>query len=420
MTDTMKNQPLQTLKGFRDFLPEEKRRRDAVVEKIRQVFECYGFQPLETPALEYADLLLGKYGEEADKLIYSFEDRGGRKIALKYDQTVPTARVMAQYPEIPKPFKRYQIQPVWRAEKPQRGRYREFLQCDADILGPKSYVADAEILTLFGKCLEALGIDYELRVNSREMLYSLLKGIASNDSWPTILRAIDKLDKKSKTEVMAELETKGITKEQIGLIFSRLENTKLADDKWLNYVVQIATNDFGLPKSRVAFAPQLVRGLDYYTGVIFEAVVKNETIGSVGGGGRYDNLIEQLSGNKIEAVGFALGLDRIMEIVDIKISPTATKVLITTLPDNQTESKVNADAFRLVAKIRDAQIPAEINLDMKADLGKQLKYANQKQIPFTILITETNVNQDAILLKDMTTGTQATLPLDQVITRLRS
>lgn len=413
---------LQTLKGFRDFLPEEKRRRDFVMGKIIKVFELYGYQPIETPALEYASLLLGKYGEDTDRLIYKFKDRGGRELALKFDQTVPSARIMGQYQSLPLPFKRYQIQPVWRAEKPQRGRYREFLQCDADIFGPKSYTADAEIITVFAKCYEALGIDYKIQINSREILFSILKGIVKKDEklWLSILRTLDKLDKKTQSQINNELKQKSLSAQQIEDIFFRLKNIDISQDEWLKYVYQISTENFGLDKKRVEFTPQMTRGLDYYTGIIFEAKAKDETIGSLGGGGRYDKLIETLSGKKIKAVGFALGFDRIMEVVDIKVPQTATKVFIATIPEGNEEKGLNPYSFNLVTQLRQKGIATELNLDKDAELRRQIKYADLKKIPFVITIGPDEIKQNKVTLKDMKTRQQQTLPLEQVIKKLQS
>ncbi len=305
----------QTLKGFRDFLPADAIKRNEVIRKIRSVFERFGFDPLETPALEYAEVLKGKYGEEADKLLYTFKDHGDREVGLRYDQTVPTARVLAQYSnELPNIFKRYQIQPVWRAENTQKGRYREFLQCDADIIGVKSYTADAEIIALLAACLEELNLDYTIKFNSREMLKNLLAGAISDDLWPTTLQSLDKLDKKSVEEVKEELENKRLTKEQIEDIFWRIDQSNITEDEWLRYVKQIATENFGATGSKLKFEPTLVRGLDYYTGIIFEAVSSVDTK-SIAGGGRYDNLIELMSGISKPAVGFALGFDRIIELL---------------------------------------------------------------------------------------------------------
>lgn len=217
---------LQTLKGFRDFIGIDARQRAWLIAQFRQVFEANGFEPLETPALEYEELLLGKYGEEANKLIYGFEDRGGRRIALRYDQTVPTARVISQYRnDLTFPYKRYQIQPVWRADKPQKGRYREFTQCDIDIVGAASPMADAQILTTVAQFFDQIGLEYELRVNDRAQLIETITGAKiSQDMVFSVIQTIDKLDKKSSDEVIVELREKGVTQEQADLLFLNLKS----------------------------------------------------------------------------------------------------------------------------------------------------------------------------------------------------
>ncbi len=412
----------QTLKGFRDFLPETAIKRQFVIGKIKEVFERFGFDPLETPALEYASTLKGKYGAEADKLMYIFTDNGGREVGLRYDQTVPTARVVAQYPDIPKPLKRYQIQPVWRAENTQKGRYREFLQCDADIFGPKSYTADAEIITVFAKCYEALDIDYVININSREILFSMLKGIVKNDEqlWLSILQSIDKLDKKSEEDIREELKGKNLTDEEINNIFLRINNIDLSQDEWLKYVKQICTTNFDINEKRINFSPTLVRGLDYYTGIIFEAVDKNNpSSSSLGGGGRYDKLIGQFSGTDIPAVGFALGFDRIVETIQkFDTKKTNSVVFILTIPEKEDSIGINSTLFNLATRLRKKAIPTELNLDTNASWDKQLKYADRKGIPYVIIQGPDEIKRNVVKLKTMQTKEQEELTVDQVIEKL--
>lgn len=412
----------QTLKGFRDFLPEEARKRKYAIAKVSEVFELYGFDPLETPALEYASTLLGKYGEEADKLMYIFKDNGGRDVGLRYDQTVPTARVMVQYPELPKPFKRYQIQPVWRAENTQKGRYREFLQCDADILGISSYTADAEILTVFAACYEALGVDYKIVYNSRKILFSLLEGTLAADQklWFRVLQSIDKLDKLSEDEVKAELYEKGLNSDEIAKLFFGIHNAATEQDEWLGYVIRIATREFGLNPGRIEFRSTLVRGLDYYTGLIFEAVPASAPGSSMGGGGRYDNLIGDMAGagSPVPAVGFALGFDRIMEAVNFTaVNPTATRVYIATIADPD-DADVNPYAWKTAAKLRRNGIATEVNLDVTLRIDKQLKYADRKGIPYVVVIGKNEMDSGTVMLKEMQTKTQETLTIPAVIDKL--
>lgn len=420
----MSNNKLQTLKGFRDFLPQESLERRFLVEKIKKVFEKYGFDPLETPSLEYAEVLLGKYGEEADKMIYSFKDRGDRMVGLRYDQTVPTARVVGQYSEqLPKPFKRYQIQNVWRSENTQKGRYREFLQCDADIIG-NVYppLADAEILSTFYEIYKSIGIGkLRLLVNSRKVLKLLieksLKRSPKDDEFFSIVRSIDKLDKVGIPGVRLELSKKDLPNLDVEYLINRMKeysNYKLEDIKTLDgelyYSLQMATENFNLPKEDIIFTPGLARGLDYYTGLIFEAVSFGVN-GSLGGGGRYDNLIEQLGGPQIPAVGFAIGFDRTLELAReqglIPENKSVTRVLVTYVDDNK---DVFPKALQLTGKLRLRDINTEIYLDPKEkDLSKQLKYADKKGIPFVVIVGSKELKSGKYTLKNMTIKEQTVL-----------
>jgi len=305
---------LSTPKGFRDFLPKEMAVRNEVVRRLRQVFEKYGFSQLQTTSLEHQEVLLGKYGEEAEKLMYLFKDPGGRDVGLIYDLTVPLARVVASYQDLPKPFKRYQIQPVFRAESPQRGRYREFYQCDVDIVGSDSPLADGEILALVNDCLKALDFSsFTIRVNSRAVLLSSMEkaGIVKNKV-VSVIRSIDKLDKKPQGEVEKELSDKGLSSQQIKDVFRALE--KAEPDEFLLETISSAKK-LGA-KNNLLFDPTLARGLDYYTGPIFESVVEKPNIGSVTGGGRYDNLLKDLGGIDLPATGTSVGLDRVADIIE--------------------------------------------------------------------------------------------------------
>lgn len=276
----------QNLKGFRDFLPAEKARRDYVAAKLKHVFEQFGFQPLETPTLEYAELLLGKYGQEADKLVYTFDDKGGRQVGLRYDQTVPTARVLSQYQnDLPKFFRRYQMQNVFRAEKPQKGRYREFAQCDIDITGSNSSIADAEILACAYAAYRALGFDQpQLLVNDRQTLTQTLQAFATPElNVFSIIQSIDKLDKLSVGEIVEELVKKGLSKNQAQ---SCLETITSCQPSANLTTIMAQAQALGVAESALVFTPTLARGLDYYTGLIFEVKVPEYPSGSLAGGGR--------------------------------------------------------------------------------------------------------------------------------------
>lgn len=402
----------QTLKGFRDFLPEKKRQRDFVAQKMKTVFERFGFAPLETPTLEYADLLLGKYGTEADKLVYTFTDQGKRQVGLRYDQTVPTARVLAQYQnELPRFFRRYQIQNVFRAEKPQSGRYREFTQADIDIFGSDSPLADAEILACTYFVFQAIGFsDVELLINDRQVLFQTLKPFTNQkvDIF-SLIQSVDKLDKLSPEQVISELVTKGLTNQQAEAAISNLNKADMSDN--LSQIVD-TTQGLGVPATALKFSPNLARGLDYYTGMIFEVKIASYTAGSCGGGGRYDKLISQLGGPNLPAVGMAFGFDRLVEAAQSQelfpASFNSTQVLVTIF-DQETINK----SLEIANKLRSQGINVE--LYPQADkLTKQFKLANQKNIPWVIVIGETELQQNKVTLKNMTSGQQQLLPLEEV------
>ncbi len=413
----MSNQTPQTLKGFRDFLPEEKRKRDWVQSKVVEVFKLHGFEPLETPTLEYAELLTGKYGDEADKLLYTFEDRGGRKVGLRYDQTVPTARVLGQYQNnLPKYFRRYQIQNVFRADKPQKGRYREFTQCDIDIFGSTSPLSDAEILATTYFAYKNIGFEnIQIKINDRKILFEVIErsGVEKNKAL-SVIQSLDKLDKKSIEYVQTELEKKGVTIAQFQEINNQLRNISTNDN--LERIIE-STKELGVTQETLQFTPYLSRGLDYYTGLIFEVTVDGYEVGSVGGGGRYDNLINDLTGQNIPAVGMAFGFDRTVEAADqlglIPSSTTSSQVLVTIFEETQNNSLQTSSLLRQ-AGITTELYPAIDNI------GKQFKLANQKQIPFVIIIGQDEANQNQVALKNMITGDQQTLTLEDAITTIKS
>ncbi len=414
----MNNQTPQTLKGFRDFLPEEKRRRQFVASKMSTVFERFGFAPLETPTLEYAELLTGKYGEEADKLLYTFTDRGERKIGLRYDQTVPTARILAQYQnELPKYFRRYQIQNVFRADKPQKGRFREFTQCDCDIYGTTSAIADAEILAVLYAVYKELGFgQVSLLINDRKLLAEQVSSYEKPEiTFASIMQSIDKLDKLPGTEVANELMNKGMDLGDAMILLNQLTLAKKS-----NNLVEIEQNaiSLGVPKEALKFTPTLARGLDYYTGLIVEVQLPEYKAGSVAGGGRYDNLIEQLGGIAIPAVGFGIGFDRTVEAADalglIPTSLTQSEVLIT-LFDNTTVSA----SLQAAAMLRSAGIAVDVYPALDK-LNKQFKYADQLGIPFALVIGPDELQTNKIVLKNMKSGTQSHLTLSEGISLLKN
>lgn len=397
---------LQTLKGFRDFLPEEALKRKYAQEIIEATFTAYGFDPLETPALEYAETLLGKYGEEADKLLYLFKDNGGREVGLRYDQTVPLARVFAQYrQQLVIPFKRYQIQPVWRAENTQKGRYREFLQCDIDIVGSDLYLSDAEIITCTIDALKRLGFQKpQIQINDRTIFDTL--GLSKKE-----IIIIDKLDKIGEAAVIEELEKSGRKNSQS--LFDSIRATTKTER--LNKIFSSLAQSGFLEGEDYRFEPFLARGLDYYTSTIFEAKIRDlATPLSVAGGGRYDTLIGTFSGRTAPAVGIAFGFDRIVEIAgELGLLPnyqTRTTILICTLgEDNLDLSLTFANNLR-----KNGQINTEVYPDPTAKIDKQLKYANKKGIPFVAILGENEIETQSITLKNMIDGKQISLKLDQV------
>lgn len=396
----------QTLKGFRDFLPKEARKRQYVIDILKQVFESYGFEPLETPSLEYEEILLGKYGEEGDKLMYRFTDRGGRKVALRYDQTVPLARVIAHYQnEIPMPFKRYQIQNVWRAENTQKGRYREFLQCDVDIVGFSSPLSDAEIIMVATKSLEKLGFTkYKIIINDRSVFSGTPK---------EAITILDKLKKVGQEKVMQELIEKGMAKtpSDAASILSSIEGRKPTER--INEIFS-SLKKLGIESQKYEFSPTLARGLDYYTGMIFEIEIEGYSAGSIAGGGRYDNLIGMFAGKQIPAVGFAFGFDRLIDaMTELKLFPNdlqTTKVLVTVFSPELKEKSIDCSLL-----LRSSGVQTELYLDENAKMEKQLKYADQKGISYAIIIGPDEVSKNIVTLRNMKRGEQKIVSLDEAL-----
>ncbi len=399
----------QTLKGFRDFLPKEARKRQYVVDTLKQVFESYGFEPLETPALEYEEVLLGKYGEEGDKLMYRFVDNGKRRVALRYDQTVPLARVVSKYTSIlGMPFKRYQIQPVWRAENTQKGRFREFLQCDADIVGSSSPLSDAETIAVAAKAIEKLGFTkYKIIINDRAVFADISK---------KTITIIDKLKKIGREKVIEELLSKGVAKtpDEAASILSSIDGKKPTER--INEIFS-SLEKLGVEPQKYEFSPTLARGLDYYTGLIFEIEIDDYTAGSVCGGGRYDKLIGMFAGRDIPAVGFAFGFDRLMEAMDeLQLFPDdlqTTKVLVTVFSPELLEK-----TLEISSQLRSNNINTEIYLNENASLEKQLKYADQKGIPYVVIIGSEEVKNNTVTIKNLKTREQKQVTVEKLPSEL--
>lgn len=401
---------LQAPKGFKDYLPEEALKRKVVMDKIKDVFSKFGFDPLETPTLEYEETLTGKYGED-EKLIYKFETPGGDKVALKYDQTVPLTRVVAQYgPKgmqlLPIPFKRYQIQSAYRGENTQKGRYREFTQCDADIVGINSALVDAEVVAIAYEIYKSLGLQVIIKVNDRE----LLKGIE-----PKYLAAMDKLNKIGEDGVLAEMVQKGLTADEAKSLFEKI--TKSEPTPQLLETIKIF-KQMGYPEDSIQFDSTLIRGLDYYTGIIMETVlVSNPNASSLGGGGRYDKMIGSFTGNDLPAVGYSVGLDRTIEAMEeagIIVAPkTQTKVLVTIFSADLIDK-----SLEVATLLRSKKIECELYLDSTAKLDKQLKYADTKGIPFVVVIGPDDVEKNTVVLKKLEDRSQESLTIEELIKSL--
>lgn len=417
----------QTLKGFRDFLPLEARKRQYVINTLKSMFELYGFEPLETPVLEYEEILSGKYGDEGDKLMYRFEDLGKRRVAMRYDQTVPLARVVAQYQNrIALPFKRYQISPVWRAENTQKGRYRELLQCDIDTVGADSPMTDTEIILTAITAYKKLGFkNFKILINDRSVFSSSYINTGFDiavEKIPFIIRTIDKIKKIGEEGVINEItQSDFFTKEQAKEILQKMIAIKPTER--INQIISLLKQS-GIDNSFIEFTPYLARGMDYYTGIIIEAETPDYPFGSIGGGGRFNKLIGLFSDKQIPAVGFAFGFDRTLEAMEalnlfpVGLASAATKVLVTIFSEELKQKSLETTSL-----LRSKQINTEIYLGEikeKNPLEKQLKYANQKRIPYIIIIGPEEAGQNIVTLKNLQTRQQQKLTPEELIDILSS
>ena len=437
--------------GTRDFGPDVVRKRNYIFNTIRNVFELYGFQPLETPAMENLETLIGKYGEEGDKLIFKILNNGldnpdkekqiredlekvldGKNVkeiterALKYDLTIPFARYVAMnHNLLTFPFKRYQLQPVWRADRPQKGRYREFYQCDADVVGSNSLLNEVELALIYQQVFVQLGIkNYELKINHRKILTALAELCGGAEKMNDIAIAIDKLDKVGLEKVKAELKQKAINEKQLALIEKYLtirgSNAEKIDQlsdliastdsgtKGIDEIKEIFGN-FHLSSIHYQLDLTLARGLNYYTGIIFEAKAPAEVkIGSIGGGGRYDDLTGLFDVPNIPGVGISLGVDRIYDVMEeLNLFPvdvhTGTQILFFNLGDNESKA-----AFGLMQQLRNKNIRCELyHENVKFD--KQFKYAEKKNIPFAIIIGSKELEEKTCTIKNLLQGDQQTI-----------
>jgi histidyl-tRNA synthetase len=419
----------QNIKGMRDHLPEDMLLRQYIINTLTGVFERHGFEPLQTPLIEYAETLEGKIGED-EKLIYRFEDHGGRKVALRYDQTVPLARVVAQYQgQLVLPWRRYAVGQSYRGERPARGRYREFWQADIDIVGSASPVADAEIIAVLDDALAALGFSgFTTLINHRQILSAMARAAGLDEqSAGGVYRAIDKFDKIGADGVREELLKSGVSAEAAGQILGlvqmdgpagavleelgqRLAGDERAGAALANLRAIIAhLGDLGVPERRFTVAPRLARGLSYYTGAVFETVVENPPMGSLLGGGRYDELVGMFAGQPVPTVGLAFGIERLHDVMrELGMGPgrrTVAEVFVTLFGP-----ELAGAGLKLAAELRAAGLRVETALDPAEKLGKQLKYADRKGFRFALVLGPDDLARGEVVVKDLRGNEQRSLP----------
>ena len=419
--------------GMRDFLADDMIKREFVVNKIKSIFETFGFEPWETPAVERLEVLQGKYGEE-EKLIYKFQDLGGTWLAMRYDLTVPLARVVARFPQLPKPIKRYHISRVWRYERKQKGRYKEFWQCDADIVGSSSMLADAEVLALVPKVFKSLGFEnFTVKVNNRKILDAWLRklGIKDKKTQLDVLHSIDKLDKVGLDGVEKELVSRGINKSLVPKILDwlKLEGSYLEalesvekflgkDEEGLDGVNELREiyeylEWFGVDRKNYVFSLSLVRGLDYYTGPIYEVVVEKPKIGTLAAGGRYDRLIGLFHNKDLPAVGISFGIERIIDVMDefhmFNLPKTKVKVFVA-----NAKPELLKEAVKLAEFLRSKGVSTQTDL-MGRNLKKQMEYADSKGIPYVAIVAPKELQQGKYVLKDMVKKTEIIASKEEIL-----
>ena len=441
-------------KGTRDFSPVEMAKRNYIFNTIRDVFHLFGYQQIETPSMENLSTLMGKYGDEGDKLLFKIQNSGDYfngitdeellsrnavKLAskfcekgLRYDLTVPFARYVVMHrDEISFPFKRYQIQPVWRADRPQKGRYREFYQCDADVVGSNSLLNEVELVQMIDRVFGKFGVRVSIKINNRKILTGIAEIIGEADKIVDITVAIDKLDKIGLENVNAELASKGIPQEAIDKLQPIILLSGSNEEKLETLKTVLATSEAGLKgveesefilktvsalgvKSEVELDLTLARGLNYYTGAIFEVKALDVQIGSISGGGRYDNLTGVFGMDGMSGVGISCGADRIFDVLNQldlypKEAVNGTELLFVNFGDKEA-----AYCLPILTKVREAGVRAEIYPDA-SKMKKQMGYANDKQIPFVAIVGENEMNEGKLTLKNMTTGEQSLVTPDELL-----
>lgn len=445
--------------GSRDFAAETLRRRMFILETIKNVFELYGFEPLETPAMEYMETLMGKYGDEGDKLIFKILNNGldhpskkenakkdfenilaGKneknitERALRYDLTIPFARYVAMnYGKLTMPYKRFQMQPVWRADRPQKGRYREFYQCDADVAGTYSLISDVEFAQIYLDVFNKLKIEVDVKINNRKILYALAEVCGSLDKMSEITIAIDKLDKIGIEKVKEELSALDLPEKHISHIENYIKIEGTNSEKILRLESLIATSETGKKgieelryilgylnnvSQTISIDFTLARGLNYYTGTIYEVKSKKVQMGSIGGGGRYDDLTGLFGVPDVPGVGISFGLDRIYDVMDeLNLFPEsihrATQVLFFNLGEKESRY-----AFQLMQECRNNEISCELFYE-KSKLEKQFKYATKKNISFAVIIGSNEMELKSCIVKNLLSGEQEKMAEDKLVSFLK-
>ncbi|MDJ0646081.1 MAG: histidine--tRNA ligase [Flavobacteriaceae bacterium] len=448
-------------KGTRDFSPTEVAKRDYIFAIIKKHFELFGFQPIETPSFENSSTLLGKYGEEGDRLIFKIlnsgdflakadenflKDKNSSKVtaqisekALRYDLTVPFARYVVQHQnELVFPFKRYQMQPVWRADRPQKGRFREFYQCDADVIGSKSLLQEVEFIQLYDAIFSELGVTATIKLNNRKILSGIAEIIGAKDKLINFTVALDKLDKIGEEGVVNEMLTKGISQEAIAKVKPLFELSGTSEEKLdtlkgllassdeglqgvqdLRFVIE-SISKLGLDQSKLELDVTLARGLNYYTGAIFEVVANDVKLGSIGGGGRYDDLTGIFGLKDMSGIGISFGLDRIYLVLEelglFKQVVELPKPKVLFLNFGEAEANYCLEALKA---FRESDIKAEIYPDA-FKIKKQLNYANKREIEFVVLVGEEELQRKRYTLKQMNSGEQQTLDLEELLQAVRN
>lgn len=432
-------------KGFRDFLPEQTAKRNYIAQTIQSVFEKYGFQGIETPVMENLKTLTGKYSDEVNKLLFKtlnsgdflakadanlLAEKNSTKVAsqisekgMRYDLTVPLARYVVQHEnDLVFPFKRFHIAPVWRADRPQRGRYREFYQCDVDTIGSKSLLNEVEFAQIYNEAFERLNLKVEIKINSRKILVGMIEAIDASDKTNTIITIIDKIDKIGLDKVVEEVAKLGLSEEQTSKLKDFLSTTDINEIELANDTLKAGVEEvqFILKHQvpNVAFDISLARGADYYTGVILEVFCTEMDFGALGGGGRYDNLTEMFGKKDVTGVGVSFGFERVYDVLEslnkfpenIQAAPT-----LLFLHFGEAEQEY---AFGLLQKVRKANISSELYPD-QAKFKKQMKYANGKGVKYICVIGSNEMESGDLTLKNMETGDEDSMSIDQIIEKLK-